>query len=228
MLSIYHRLLSAYGSQGWWPVTPAGEEAPKYGARRSPEHQFEIAVGAILTQNTAWTNVEKALIALNRKQMLRPRRILAAKNLPELIRPAGYFNQKAARLKTMARFFLKTDLLLYDVATLRQMLLALNGVGPETADSILLYAVDKPTFIIDAYTRRIFSRLGYLHESASYDEWQQFFHHNLPADAALFNEYHALLVEHAKQSCRKKPLCEACVLVGACKTGGSSRHVTHE
>ena len=215
MLSIYETLFDAYGPQGWWPVTPAGKVAPVYGyGCRTPVHQFEIAAGALLTQNTAWKNVEKALIAMHEANIYSPGDVVNVSRtmLAQLIRPAGYHNQKAERLQLLAHYFCKTPVL-----AKRQNLLALKGVGPETADSILLYAFEQSYFVIDAYTRRIFSRLGFLHEDASYDEWQCFFQANLPQEAGLFQEYHALLVEHAKRFCKKKPACGMCVLQSVCK-----------
>lgn len=220
MEHIYQKLFFAYGSQGWWPITPKGEAKPRYGIGiQTPLHRFEIAVGAILTQNTAWGNAEKAIAALHDEQFLAPEKILAAthKKIARLVHSAGYFNQKAERLKILAKFFLSTDITKEEVTSLRTKLLGLKGIGPETADSIILYAAEKPVFVIDAYTKRIFSRMGYHDEDANYDNWQQLFHSALPQDTQLFNEYHALIVEHAKRSCRKVPLCETCILAAGCK-----------
>ncbi len=220
LLQTFRILHKAYGPQGWWPVTPEGENKPHYGVKITLQrHRFEIAIGAILTQNTAWTNAEKALIALHAKNVLTPEKILKLQKekLALLIRPAGYFNQKAERLMTLAEFFTTTDITQEETTMLRTKLLALQGVGPETADSILLYAAEKPVFVIDAYTRRIFSRMGYLPENGSYETWQNLFHSMLPKDTILFKEYHALLVKHTKKACRKRPVCETCIFSDTCK-----------
>src|SRR3989338_3380678 len=220
MFLIYGQLSTVYGQQGWWPVTPKGEITPKYGiSEHNKLQRFEICIGAILTQNTAWTNAEKALVELNKSKLLEPEKILNTPKdkLASLIKSAGYFNQKAERLHTMSKFFERIDLEKEELSVLREKLLALNGVGPETADSILLYAAEQPVFVIDAYTKRMFSRVGYLEESASYEEWQKLFHKELPRSTQLYNEYHALIVEHAKRNCMKKPVCNGCVLDGVCK-----------
>ena len=201
---IYRLLSRAFGRQHWWPGdTP-----------------FEIAVGAILTQNTNWSNVEKAIGNLKRERVLSPRTMhgLSVNKLASFIRPAGYFNIKAMRLKN----FLSLLLLEYggsmkkmqkeDLATIRERLLSVNGIGPETADSIILYALEKPVFVIDAYTKRVLSRHNIKAHDASYDEFQQFFHSGLNKDVQTFNEYHALFVRLAKDHCRTKPLCSGCPL----------------
>ena len=140
--------------------------------------------------------------------------------LAAVIRPSGYFNQKAKKLKNIC-IFLKENpiskLEKMETRALRELLLSVNGIGPETADSIMLFALGKPSFVIDAYTKRIFSRLGVVKKNASYDELQRFFHKNLERDARMFNEYHALIVEHAKRYCRKMPLCKECILKDSCK-----------
>lgn len=217
MKDIYDKLIKKYGPQKWWPVTSRGLVPSYTGGPRNDKDRFEVMIGAILTQNTSWKNVEKAIINLNEASVLSVNGILKADDgkLKELIRPAGYFNQKAERLKMIAEF-VKMDsiskLMDMDVSELRMLLLSLKGIGPETADSILLYALEKPIFVIDAYTKRIFSRLGYLAEHASYDEWQSLFHSKLKKDVKIFQEYHALIVEHAKQFCNKKPKCDVCFL----------------
>jgi len=211
LMQIYRLMLDAYGPQHWWPA----------------ENPFEVMVGALLTQNTNWQNVEKAIANLKAADMLAADRIAACEisQLEALIRPSGYFRQKAVRLQTLCRFYLAHGEMpgLSRVPThdLRQQLLALNGIGPETADSILLYAFERPAFVIDAYTRRIFSRLGLMDTDASYHALQKFFTSRLPAEAALFNEYHALIVQHAKQHCRVKPDCTACPLAHICPASGS-------
>jgi endonuclease-3 related protein len=210
---VYRRLHAAFGPQGWWPAdTP-----------------FEVIVGAILTQAAAWTNVEKAIANLKAAGALSPEgmRNTGEAELAALIRPSGYFNAKARKLKA---FIVLLDenfggdlrrLLATPAAELRRLLLATHGIGPETADSIVLYAAGQPAFVIDAYTRRVFSRLGIAPAPATYDGWRGLFMRALPADAALFNEYHALIVRLGKDVCRKTPRCQACPLLAICPTGAS-------
>ncbi|MBI4310997.1 MAG: endonuclease [Chloroflexi bacterium] len=212
LTDLYQRLYAAYGPQGWWP----GAEDP-----------WEVILGAILTQNTAWTNVERALANLKASDAIAPSRIrdLPQEELAQLIRSSGYFNTKARKLKAMAQHLGQRygdDLpafLSKDVAPLRSELLSIYGIGPETADDILVYAAGKPSFVIDLYTRRLMERLGIAPEKDSYEGYQALFHSRLPQDAALFNEYHALLDRHAKDVCRKTPLCGACCLRTVCPTG---------
>jgi len=209
LLEIYQRLLTEYGPQSWWPAdTP-----------------FEVMLGAILTQNTAWVGVEKAITGLKRTCDLTPEGILAlpVEDLQEAIRPSGYFRQKADRLRALSNFIIqeyKGELSLMldsSIRELRAQFLALNGIGPETADSILLYALGKPVFVVDAYTVRLFSRLGLCGEKAKYDHAQSLFMDHLEPDAEMFNEYHALIVTHAKERCRKRgPACQECALGGMC------------
>lgn len=209
---IYDILYKEYGKQGWWPVTLEGELHPKYHVSKlNGKQRFEIIIGAILTQNTSWKNVEKAIIELNKAKVLNIEGILktGVRRLAKLIRSAGYYNQKAERLKIVAKFFDKVKELS------REELLNVKGIGGETADSILLYAFEKPYFVIDAYTKRIFSRIGFGFKS--YDELQNVFMKGLPAKVRLFNEYHALLVELAKQHCKVKPECKGCPLLKICK-----------
>ncbi|MEE8449952.1 MAG: endonuclease III domain-containing protein [Thermodesulfobacteriota bacterium] len=201
---IYGRLLASFGPRHWWPA----------------DSPFEVIAGAILTQNTAWRNVSQAIDNLKRAGCLSPRKIreLTPDRLAGLIHPAGYHNLKARRLKNFVDFLYHdyqgslNHLLGQPVAKLRAELLELNGIGPETADSIILYAACQPVFVIDAYTRRILSRHGLIAADASYQSIQSFFHANLPADHKLFNEYHALLVELGKRFCRKVPQCQGCPL----------------
>lgn len=188
-------------------------------------------VGAVLTQNTAWNNVERAIAALKAAQVLSVASILAlpSSELAALIRPAGYFNVKTRRLKALCKF-LHTRGVAEDpeqlarqapLPELRQQLLGVHGVGAETADSILLYALGKPIFVVDAYTRRIFVRLGHLASDAGYGPTQHLFHANLPTETALFNEYHALIVALGKTHCRSKPICTPrhATLSSTAKTG---------
>ena len=207
---VYHLLIDHYGSQHWWPGdTP-----------------FEVMVGAILTQNTAWTNVEKAISALKQANCLQPEVLVAmpAKVLAQLIHSSGYFNVKAARLQYFCRWYLEQggyeSLAATDTAVLRTGLLAVKGIGPETADDILLYAFERPVFVIDAYTRRLFSRLGLVGGDESYENLRN------RVEAAVsslhYNEYHALIVRHAKGICNQRPRCPDCCLNAGCPVPESS------
>lgn len=201
---VFHLLFNAYGHQHWWPG----------------DSPFEVIVGAILTQNTNWTNVEKAISNLKSENCLRPEKLqsINQEDLAAMIRPSGYFNIKAKRLKSFITFLFDKfngdldRMFSLPLASLRHELLSVKGIGPETADSILLYAGSHPTFVVDAYTKRIFSRLGLLHAEHTYNQVQDFFHEHLNKDVKLFNEYHALIVNHAKEYCRTKPLCHGCPL----------------
>ena len=204
LLRIYHLMFRAYGPQRWWPART----------------RFEVVVGTVLTQNTAWTNVEKAIARLRAAGALRPAALAALPRprLAALIRSAGYYNIKAKRLENLLRYLKRRcglrlpRLFRGQPEALRRELLAVNGIGPETADSILLYAGDIPLFVVDAYTRRILARHGLLRPDAGYEDTQALFMASLPRDAALFNEYHALLVMVGKDYCRSAPRCEACPL----------------
>jgi endonuclease-3 related protein len=208
LLDIYRRLFDRYGPQGWWPGNSA----------------FEVMVGAILTQSAAWANVEKALDNLKRAHLLSPAGIRKVRldRLARLVYPSGYYRVKASKLKALVAFlYRRADgdlrrLFHLDLATLRQELLGVYGIGPETADSILLYAAEKPIFVVDAYTRRIVYRLGLASANARYEALQTLFMDNLPHDVALFNEYHALLVRLGKEVCRRKPRCAECSLREIC------------
>jgi len=224
---IYNTLLEHYGAQGWWPVTPIGgcsgekDVIPVYGVTIKNEKQIlEIIIGAILTQNTAWKNVEKAIIELNKKNLIDVNKLLIIKQeeLAQTIKSSGYFNQKAKKLKNFAVFLKKYSikkLKNMELNNARKLLLSINGIGPETADSILLYAFNKPIFVVDAYTKRIFSRIGF--KEKTYDEFQALFMQNLEHDAKLFNGYHALIVELGKNICQKKPLCDKCAINNLCE-----------
>ncbi len=180
-------------------------------------------VGAVLTQNTAWTNVEKAIARLKAAKVLSPEAIVSLEpaGLAELIRPSGYFNVKARRLQSLCHFLLEsggeTELQRLPTDELRVLLLAVHGVGPETADDILLYAFNRPVFVVDAYTRRIATRVGLLQGNEDYETVRASFEQGLGADAQLFNELHALIVLHAKQHCRKAPECGGCPLGDGCR-----------
>lgn len=203
---VYRKLYAAHGPQYWWP----GDSA------------FEIMVGAVLTQNTAWTNVEKAIAYLKRSHALSAPAIVAAphRQLAGWLKPSGYFNVKAKRLKSFCRWFLVQGgtrrLARLNTHDLRAALIAVHGVGPETADDIVLYAFERPVFVIDAYTRRIFERLGLIKGDEGYETLRHLFENSLKADAPLFNEYHALIVKHGKDICRKKPHCGDCCLAALC------------
>ena len=206
LLEIYRRLYHAFGPQRWWPG----------------ETPFEIAVGAILTQNTNWGNVEKAIENLKRDEALNVESInnMKTERLASLIKPAGYFNVKAKRLKAFISFLMNEyhgslkSMKKEEMQTLRVRLLQVHGVGHETADSILLYALEKPVFVIDAYTKRILSRHILMEYDKSYEEFQEIFHSSLKRDVKFFNEYHALFVRLGKTYCRKKPICKGCPLEG--------------
>ncbi len=208
---VYERLLDAYGPQHWWPA----------------EGRFEVMVGAILTQSAAWSNVEKAIDKLKDASKLSPSAIreTPVEELAGLVYSSGYYNAKARKLKALAsylgeRFDDDIDAMRsHDTQTLRAELLAVHGIGHETADDILLYALDKPVFVIDTYTRRLLSRLGVADEKQPYAKYQQLFMDELPPNAEIFAEYHALIVSHAKASCRKSPECDGCVLLDLCPTG---------
>ena len=211
LLEIYRRLYERYGPQHWWPG----------------ESRLETVLGAILTQATAWTNVEKALTNLKADDLLSTR---ALRDIPEdklaaLIRPSGYFNAKARKVKAFIHHLWGSyggdlePLLSKEAGDLRRELLSIYGIGEETADDIVLYAAAKPSFVIDTYTRRVLKRLKLAPRNESYQAYQALFHQNLPKDAALYNEYHALLDRHAKETCKKEPRCRDCCLLELCPKG---------
>ena len=225
LLEIYQTLLKAYGQQGWWPVTRRGRTVPEYHVPvHNRKQKLEIVFSAVLTQNTQWKpNAERAVAGLNRKNLIDANRILKAKHeeLAQCIKSAGYYNQKAKKLKNVAEFLKRhplKDLEATRPATARELLLSVNGIGPETADSILLYALDKPVFVVDAYTKRLLSRLG-VETEARYESLQSVFMTSLEHDARMFNEFHALIVRHAKEHCRAKPVCRECPLSRICHYG---------
>jgi endonuclease-3 related protein len=204
LMEIYELLYERYGPQDWWPG----------------DGRFEVCVGAILTQNTNWSNVEKAIANLKAADCLTSHRLyeLDTNDLAQLIRPAGYYNIKAARLKSFLDWLFDNyagdlsglEKLSSDV--LREELLGIKGIGAETADSIVLYGFDKAVFVVDAYTCRVLGRHRLIEEGADYERVRQYFENNLPTDIKLFNEYHALLVRVGKEYCRPKPRCEGCPL----------------
>jgi endonuclease-3 related protein len=201
---IYKLLLKAYGPQKWWPA----------------ENSLEVMVGAVLTQNTNWQGVEKAIANLKRVNLLDPHKLKAipTEELSRLIKPAGYFNLKARRLKNLIGMVVEAyggDLAAMgqtETVQLRQELFLVNGVGPETADSILLYAFHRPIFVVDTYTYRVTSRHALIEEEINYQALQDFFMQHLPLDVDMFNEYHALLVKVGKLHCKRKARCEGCPL----------------
>ncbi len=206
LLQIYRLLFKAYGSQSWWPG----------------ESSFEVMVGAILTQNTSWKNVEKSVLRLKEKGLLSPEGIhrLEKSELALVIRSSGTFRIKAERLKNFINFLFDefdgdlAKMKKVPLNELRDKLLRVKGIGPETADSILLYGLGKPIFVIDAYTKRILCRHRMISEKASYKDVQNLFLENLPHNEILFNEYHALLVHLGKWACKKAPKCGLCPLKG--------------
>ena len=204
LMEMFAALSNHFGPQHWWPA----------------QTELEVIVGAVLTQNTNWKNVEKALVNLKEKDLLSIHHLhaLPVSELAQLIRPAGYYNIKAKRLKNLIDFIAEryhsdlTGLLDEETESLRQGLLSVNGIGPETADSILLYAAHRPVFVVDAYTHRILSRHAMTDEQSDYDQLQALFVDHLPDDPSLFNEFHALIVMTGKEYCRRKPLCRLCPL----------------
>ena len=240
--SIYSKLYSHYGPQHWWPVTKKGVipkcrkpsvfEHAKNSYRNflayhkninlNEKQKLEICFGAILTQNTHWKNVEKAIINLNKNQLINVKKILKINNkkLASIIKSSGYHNQKAKKLKNFSLFLINNyngninKFFNNEIKILREKLLSINGIGPETADSIILYAAKKPIFVIDAYTKRIMNKVGY--KENNYEELQDLFMKNLNSNEKLFNEYHALLVELGKNICKKKPLCDKCPINTRC------------
>ncbi|MEA3362204.1 MAG: endonuclease III domain-containing protein [Thermodesulfobacteriota bacterium] len=204
----YQKLLNYYGSRNWWPA----------------ETPFEVVIGAILTQNTNWRNVEKAIANLRQADALTLEAILNLElaTLEQLIRPSGFFRQKAERLQLFCRYLQEhhqgslEHLFDQELNLVRNELLSQKGIGPETADSILLYAGQRPSFVVDAYTCRLFRRLGVLSGKENYTDVRDLFMSHLPQDIQLYNEYHALIVIHCKEFCRKKPLCNNCPVAEIC------------
>lgn len=210
LIDIYDRLLERYGPRDWWPA----------------DSPFEVMVGAVLVQNTAWSNAEKAIRALSDAGLLSPEGLRNADevDLAQLIYSSGYYNMKARKLKALVAWLGERNddieaLMAEDPARLREELLGIHGIGEETADDILLYALDMPVFVIDHYTKRLFHRLGLAPEKGPYTFYQRLFTDHLPADVSLFNEYHALIVTHAANVCKKDPECRQCCLLSLCPTG---------
>ncbi len=206
LLELFHQLQAEHGNLRWWPAdTP-----------------FEVALGAILTQATAWRNVEKALDNLKAADAFTPEKIHAIPQdtLEELLRPSGYFRVKTKKVRAFVNHIVERPfdvMFKQNVSELRKELLSIYGVGPETADSIILYAAEKPSFVVDTYTYRLFSRLGWVEGNFHYERLRALFMDNLPHDVVLFNEYHALIVRHGARVCKKTPVCEACCLQSMCE-----------
>jgi len=208
LLTVYDRLYAAYGPQHWWPG----------------DSPFEVMVGAILTQSAAWHNVEIGIANLKAAGMLSPAALcqVPVEEIARLIYPCGYYNAKARKLKALVEWLRESsgdgpvELSGIKTSALRQQLLGVHGIGPETADSILLYAAGRPVFVIDAYTRLILARLGLAPAKNTYEDFQRLFMRILRHDARLFNEYHALLVRLGKTACRRQPLCQECPLFDIC------------
>lgn len=226
LASIYRKLRARYGERNWWPIVRNGkcEYLEEFRKRnRSVKEIFEIMIGAILTQNTSWDNVVKTIVGMKKLKLfsLNGLRNAPAGKLAVVVRPSGYYNQKAKKIKHLVRFIdseLKGDILRMRKMgreEAREKLLGIWGVGPETADSILLYGYGFPVFVVDAYTRRIFSRLGLI-DDEDYENVRRTFESGLKNDTDLFREYHAVIVEHGKNVCKTKPLCGECVLARDC------------
>lgn len=217
LMAVYRRLHAAHGPQHWWPG----------------DSPFEIMVGAVLTQNTTWTNVEKAIANLKSARALSPQVIAAAphRRLAAWLKPSGYFNVKAQRLRAFCQWLIRKGgvqrIARLPTEILRAELLQVHGIGPETADDILLYAFNRPVFVIDAYTRRLFQRLGLIQADEGYETLRRLFEKSLATDAQMFNEYHALIVAHAKDVCRPRPRCAACKLGALCPSRELNKIIGH-
>lgn len=219
LTEIYDRLYRAYGPQGWWPLIKQDHDGLKCRYVRensvkklSRQERFEICTGAILTQNTSWNNAERALVSLAQAGIL-DADALAGMDVDRIagyIRSSGYYNQKAKKLKAFSQFYQSNP------TPQRDLFLEQWGLGPETVDDMLLYAYSKPIFVIDIYTIRLFSRLGLCDEKITYHELQKSIMSHLPEDTLMYKEYHALIVKHAKEHCRKNPNCQDCPLEKKC------------
>ncbi len=214
LLELFELLLNRFGYQHWWPA----------------DNWFEVCIGAILTQNTAWNNVEKAIFNLKELDYLSPEKINSydMEILKTALKPAGFYNQKADRLKLLSKFIIGVggfnSLSALSVDALRDKLLSLRGIGKETADSMILYAFNKPIFVVDAYTKRLFFRLGFIDsEKVDYDFLRLKVEEVFPKETELLKEFHALIVRQCKEFCRKKPLCKGCPLYSDCKFDGKGR-----
>ena len=207
-LQVYEQLHAVYGPQYWWPA----------------DSPFEVMVGAILAQNTNWQNAEKAIASLKDRDMLDCESIASSNvaQLGDIIRSSGSYMQKARYLQQFSLFYINHDkrngLIKWPLSSLRSRLLDVHGIGPETADSILLYGLDKTIFVVDAYTKRLFTRLDHFNHNLGYDSIQHYLQQRLPESLPLFQEFHALIVKHAKCYCKTKPQCGSCPLADSCPT----------
>lgn len=212
--AVFDALYAAFGPQGWWPAST----------------DYEVIAGAVLTQNTAWRNVERALANLRARELLEPSAVMAVSEaeLADALRPAGYYNVKAGRLRNLTAALIEDGGVpgwrQWQTPVLRRRLLGVRGVGAETADCILLYVLERPVFVIDAYTRRILTRLELAGDDASYDALARWFRQGLPAEPWVYNEYHALLVRLGSRVCRPRPKCRECPLCGRCPIGRRGQH----
>ncbi len=217
---LFVALFETYGPRNWWPTVHGGN--------------FELVIGAILVQNISWSNTERALINLRDADIWSFEAIAKAdeEEIQEAIRPSGYFRAKTRKLKEFAAFIIDRHdgdlgrLFALPIPEMREQLLSVWGIGEETADDIILYGANKPSFVVDAYTRRLLSRLGWKTRNAQYQTYQDLFHAHLPHDAYLFNEYHALIDYHVARVCKKKPLCKHCNLADQCPVGLGVREPT--
>ena len=232
---LYDKLYSNYGHQGWWPLVDlkpeinptqrgrfTGYHPGNYNYPKNDDQIFEIIIGTILAQNTSWVNAEKALWNLAQKNLISESKlnILDLDELAQIIRSSGYYNQKAIKIQNILHFLQKnpiSSLKKLEINILRQNLLDIKGVGPETADSIILYAFNMPIFVIDAYTKRLLSRIGLIPEKSLYEHIQNLFHAQISADYVVYNEYHALIVQHCVYICTSKPKCSQCFLNRYCQ-----------
>jgi endonuclease-3 related protein len=232
---LYDELYKNYGSQGWWPLVDlkpeinptqrgcyTGYHPENYDYPKNEDQIFEIIIGTILAQNTSWVNAENALWNLAQKDLISESKLnkLDLDDLAQFIRSSGYYNQKAIKIQNMLHFLNINpipSLKNLEINVLRQNLLNIKGVGPETADSIILYAFKKPIFVIDAYTKRLLSRIGIIPEKSTYEYIQNLFHAQISADIVVYNEYHALIVQHCVHICSSKPNCPSCFLNQNCQ-----------
>jgi len=232
---LYDKLYSNYDSQGWWPlidlkpeVNPTkrgsytGYHPGDYRYPRSEKQILEIIIGTILAQSTSWVNAESALWNLAQNNLISEKKLnnIDLEDLAQLIRSSGYFNQKAIKIQNLLQFLRQNPISLLknsDIGILRKNLMNIKGVGPETADSIVLYAFNKPSFVVDAYTKRLLSRIGIIPQKSNYAFIQNLFHTQISADFVVYNEYHALIVQHCVYVCTSKPKCSACFLNQYCQ-----------
>ena len=227
---LYEKLYLNYESQGWWPLVDlkseinptqrgryTGYHPGEFNYPKNDDQIFEIIIGTILAQNTSWVNAEKALWNLAQGNLISESKLnkMDLAELAQIIRPSGFFNQKAIKIQNLLQFLQKypiSSLKNLKINVLRQNLLDIKGVGPETADSIILYAFRKPIFVVDAYTKRLLSRIGLIPEKSTYEYIQNLFHAQISADSVVYNEYHALIVQHCVHTCSSKPKCPSCFL----------------